>query len=85
MSFSTVEDFWSVYNHIEQVSKLGTGCDYSFFKTGIKPMWEDESNKFGGRWIINIEKWQKAAGIIDKIWFVFIDWIFSKPQHCPVI
>ena len=68
MSFNTVEDFWSMYNHIELVSKLGAGCDYSFFKSGIKPMWEDEANKLGGRWIINVEKWQKSAGLIDKIW-----------------
>jgi translation initiation factor 4E len=32
ITFSTVEDFWALYNHIEQASKLIAGCDYSLFK-----------------------------------------------------
>ena len=32
ITFSTVEDFWALHNHIENVSKLGNGCDYSLFK-----------------------------------------------------
>ena len=39
-----------------------------FFKTGIKPMWEDPENIDGGRWLLTIEKkrvdlndlWQNA-------------------------
>ena len=37
-----VEDFWALYNHIELASRLQAGCDYSLFKEGVKPMWEDE-------------------------------------------
>ena len=37
-----VEDFWALYNHIELASRLAAGCDYSLFKEGVKPMWEDE-------------------------------------------
>ena len=29
---TTVEDFWSLYNHIEVASKLPPGADYSLFK-----------------------------------------------------
>ncbi|CAB1312822.1 unnamed protein product [Coregonus sp. 'balchen'] len=47
--FDTVEDFWALYNHIQQPSKLGFGCDYCLFKDGVKPMWEDDKNKLGGR------------------------------------
>jgi translation initiation factor 4E len=68
MAFNTVEDFWSVFNHIEQVSNLTAGCDYSFFTSGIKPMWEDEANKNGGRWVINIDRRQRSSGLIDKLW-----------------
>lgn len=32
LSFQTVEDFWSLYNHLELASKLPTGSDYSVFK-----------------------------------------------------
>ncbi|RLW02897.1 hypothetical protein DV515_00006792 [Chloebia gouldiae] len=30
--FSTVEDFWALYSHIQLASKLTAGCDYSLFK-----------------------------------------------------
>lgn len=32
---STVEGFWSVYNHLQSASRLGQGCDYFLFKTHI--------------------------------------------------
>ncbi len=32
---STVEGFWSVYNHLQVASRLGQGCDYFLFKTYI--------------------------------------------------
>lgn len=32
---STVESFWSVYNHLQVASRLGQGCDYLLFKTHI--------------------------------------------------
>ena len=32
ITVTTVEDFWSLYNHIETPSKLPPGSDYSLFK-----------------------------------------------------
>lgn len=32
---STVEGFWSVYNHLQVASRIGQGCDYLLFKTHI--------------------------------------------------
>jgi translation initiation factor 4E len=61
MSVDTVEDFWSVFNHIERVSKLQSGFDFSFFKRGIKPMWEDDANRRGGKWIVNFDKKQRMG------------------------
>ncbi|KAG7153368.1 Eukaryotic translation initiation factor 4E-like 1, partial [Homarus americanus] len=52
-SFNTIEDFWAVYNHIDPPSLLKNGRDYSLFKQHIKPMWEDENNCNGGRWLLN--------------------------------
>jgi translation initiation factor 4E len=34
-TISTVESFWSVYNHLQSASRLGQGCDYFLFKTHI--------------------------------------------------
>ena len=56
ITVTTVEDFWSLYNHIEVASRLPAGADYSLFKEGIFPDWEDEKNGPGGRWIINSDK-----------------------------
>ncbi|KAG6463530.1 hypothetical protein O3G_MSEX013921 [Manduca sexta] len=51
-TFDTVEDFWRLYHHIKLPSELRQGHDYAVFKQGIRPMWEDDANKMGGRWLI---------------------------------
>nr|ACO15389.1 Eukaryotic translation initiation factor 4E-3 [Caligus clemensi] len=70
ISFNTVEDFWSIYNHIQLPSELSDKCDYCLFKRGIKPMWEDISNCNGGRWLyglpINRRKAPEAG--LDAHW-----------------
>ena len=45
---------------------LASHSDFHLFKMGIKPMWEDEANKFGGKWIVRLRKgeglvWVTAA------------------------
>ncbi|XP_067000029.1 eukaryotic translation initiation factor 4E-like [Anabrus simplex] len=67
MSFDTVEDFWCLYHHIRTASELRHGCDYALFKKGIRPMWEDEANKKGGRWLINLDKKQRGDDL-DDFW-----------------
>uniref|UniRef100_A0A182PDP8 eIF-4F 25 kDa subunit n=1 Tax=Anopheles epiroticus TaxID=199890 RepID=A0A182PDP8_9DIPT len=62
-SFSTVEDFWSLFNHIRGPSEIKVGGDYMLFKSHIRPMWEDEANKHGGRWTVNMNK-----RLSDKYW-----------------
>ncbi|KAH8289254.1 hypothetical protein KR054_002400, partial [Drosophila jambulina] len=65
-SFDTVENFWSLWSHIKPPSELKIGSDYSIFKKGIHPMWEDEANKNGGRWVISINKNNKHD--LDNFW-----------------
>ncbi|XP_069725425.1 eukaryotic translation initiation factor 4E type 1B isoform X1 [Phaenicophaeus curvirostris] len=65
--FSTVEDFWALYDHIKPASKLSCGCDYSLFKDGIEPMWEDSQNMRGGRWLITLAKQQRHTKL-DCFW-----------------
>jgi translation initiation factor 4E len=55
-SFSTVREFWSVYNHLKLPSRLTMGCDYMIFRDGIKPEWTDNKNQDGGRWILEIDR-----------------------------
>lgn len=42
------------------------GSDYSLFKKGIMPMWEDQANKRGGRWLISLERKQRSE--LDRYW-----------------
>ncbi|EOD51234.1 Translation initiation factor [Neofusicoccum parvum] len=42
---------------------LPTVSDYHFFKEGIRPVWEDEENKRGGKWIMRLKK-----GVADRYW-----------------
>lgn len=70
-SFQTVEDFWSLYNHIKLSSELKQGTDYSLFKKGIRPMWEDDANKRGGRWLISLDKRQRNNEL-DRYWLDII-------------
>ncbi|CAJ0931090.1 unnamed protein product, partial [Mesorhabditis belari] len=65
--FETVEDFWSLYNHIQTASGLSWGSDYYLFKENIRPMWEDESNVKGGRWLVVVDK-QKRQQLLDNYW-----------------
>ena len=62
-SFSTVEAFWSVYIHLKRPSALPSVSDYHIFRKGIRPVWEDEENKRGGKWIIRLKK-----GVADRYW-----------------
>ncbi|CAH1117453.1 unnamed protein product [Phaedon cochleariae] len=70
-SFQTVEDFWSLYNHIKPASELRQGTDYSLFKKGIMPMWEDKANNKGGRWLLSLEKKQRNNDL-DRYWLDII-------------
>ncbi|CAG4976769.1 eukaryotic translation initiation factor 4E1-like [Colias croceus] len=66
-TFDTVEDFWRLYHHIKAPSEIRQGHDYAVFKKGIRPMWEDDANKMGGRWLISLEKRQRNSDL-DRFW-----------------
>ncbi|RYO79730.1 hypothetical protein DL764_009990 [Monosporascus ibericus] len=60
---STVEEFWAVYRHLNHPSALPEKSDYHLFKKGIRPIWEDDENKQGGKWILHLKK-----GVADRMW-----------------
>ena len=82
ITVTTVEDFWSLYNHIEVASKLPAGADYSIFKEGIFPDWEDPRNQDGGRWIISLDKKYKQE-LLDTYWLEIIFFLIGEhaDQH----
>ncbi|XP_039145141.1 eukaryotic translation initiation factor 4E-1-like [Dioscorea cayenensis subsp. rotundata] len=62
-TFSTVEDFWSLYNNIHHPRKLTVGVDFYCFKDKIEPKWEDLVCANGGKWTISC-----ARGKADTVW-----------------
>ena len=60
-----VEDFWSVASHLYTPSNICAHGDITFFKKGIRPMWEDISNKNGGSWLHTIHQYKKYPEIYD--------------------
>ena len=62
-TFSTVEEFWGLFLHMKTPSQLETGSKVFLFQSSIRPLWEDEMNKNGGRFYIRVRK-DKS----DKLW-----------------
>jgi translation initiation factor 4E len=78
--------FTRLVNHIKPASELKPGTDYSLFKKGIRPMWEDVANKNGGRWLVSLEKkqrgpelnncWLEVVSIVKKMCSLVKIWQF---------
>lgn len=62
-SCETVEEFFEIYRHLNRPSTLPLVSDYHMFKKGVRPIWEDEENKKGGKWIVRLKK-----GVADRYW-----------------
>lgn len=66
MLYMMILIFRSLFTHIKSVTELSVGNDYSLFKEGIKPMWEDDKNKKGGRWLLNVDIRMKSN--LHELW-----------------
>lgn len=60
---ATAEQFWAVYRHLARPSTLHPVSDYHLFKKGVRPIWEDEENRNGGKWLVRLKK-----GVADRYW-----------------
>ncbi|KAI5124601.1 hypothetical protein M0805_004212 [Coniferiporia weirii] len=67
INFDSVEEFWGLYNNIVPPSQLPQKANYYLFKEGIIPAWEDDANKNGGKWSIQLPKDKNRANV-DKMW-----------------
>ena len=68
ITFSSVEEFWGIYNSIPQANQLPLKSDYHLFKEGIRPEWEDEANSKGGKWQFSFNKKLEVNPIINDLW-----------------
>uniref|UniRef100_A0A2N9I637 Eukaryotic translation initiation factor 4E-1 n=1 Tax=Fagus sylvatica TaxID=28930 RepID=A0A2N9I637_FAGSY len=55
-TYSSVEEFWSVYNNIHHPGKLAVGADFYCFKNDIEPKWEDPICANGGKWTATFQR-----------------------------
>ncbi|PON54612.1 Translation Initiation factor eIF- 4e [Parasponia andersonii] len=55
-TFTTVEEFWSIYNNIRPPSNLADKADFHCFKFKIEPKWEDPVCANGGKWTMSFLK-----------------------------
>lgn len=65
VSFSSVEDFWCLFNNLVKPSRLAVGGNYHLFKDGIMPAWEDPANEHGGKWVLELPRTDNS---LNKVW-----------------
>lgn len=63
--FDTVESFCRYFNWLKPPSRLERNSNYHLFKSGIKPMWEDEANANGGKWVLTMKN---NPQLLDRCW-----------------
>jgi translation initiation factor 4E len=62
--FDSVEGFWQVYNHIRRANDIGGGStELHLFRAGVKPVWEDKANQYGGKLLLRLTK-----GLASHYW-----------------
>jgi len=76
---ATVEDFWRMYNNIMPPSGLCNGSNYHLFKEDIRPMWEDQHNFKGGKWIVVFPKGRKDS--LDDYWLYLLLAMIGESFH----
>jgi translation initiation factor 4E len=54
--FDTMQDFWAIFQHLRKPDSCKPGIEFHMFKDPVKPMWEDENNKNGGKITIKLTK-----------------------------
>lgn len=59
MTVTTVEDFFAMMTLMKSPHALRASCQYHFFQTGVKPMWEDPANRQGGKLWVNLDPAEK--------------------------
>lgn len=64
----SIGDFWQVFNNVKPASEIGTTSNYSIFREGIDPSWEDPANENGGKFVFEIPKKDSRNPRFDRYW-----------------
>lgn len=74
VTVKSVEDFCAMIHFMKPVHAMRTFSQFHFFQDGVKPMWEDRANKYGGKLWVNLENSQKNESLsetgkkMDSLW-----------------
>jgi translation initiation factor 4E len=71
-SFSTVSLFWSIFNNLKPTDALSSNSNYSVFRTGVEPSWEDPANCDGGKFVLELSRNDAKTGKLDECWLYTI-------------
>lgn len=66
---NTIELFWRVFNNVKNWVELHTGSIYAFFKTGIKPSWEDPHNCKGCSYVMYLNRNHMSETEMGEIFY----------------
>eukprot|EP01095_Lingulamoeba_sp_RSL-Kostka_P017910 TRINITY_DN958_c0_g3_i1.p1 TRINITY_DN958_c0_g3~~TRINITY_DN958_c0_g3_i1.p1 ORF type:complete len:273 (+),score=75.36 TRINITY_DN958_c0_g3_i1:57-821(+) len=81
-TFSTVEDFWRLYNNLFPVHEIPQGSNYHLFKDGIEPKWEDDANKTGGKWLYMVSSKERTKNL-ENLWLWTVLACIGESFNCP--
>lgn len=80
-TIKTVQQFWSIYNHVKLPTHISVGCDLMLFQSDIEPKWENEANREGGRLVVEMSKSDRNDVMIAN-WLNTILGLIG--EHCSV-
>ena len=75
--FDTLDDFWAIFQYLKKPDDYKQPVEMQLFKEGIKPMWEDENNKNGGKIALKLRK-EYSNLVWEELVFAFIGGYFAK-------
>jgi len=67
----TIDDFYNIYSFLKKPDNSSSGIEVALFKNKIRPVWEESSNKEGGKLSLKIKK-EYANSIWDELVIRFV-------------
>lgn len=71
-TFQTVEGLWRIFNNLKPAASMRVSSNYSVFRYGVEPSWEDPTNCDGGKFVLTIPKKEGKAGRTNECWLLTI-------------
>ena len=71
MDFSSVEDFWALYEHMTPATRLNErmSSNYAVMRKGLRPTWEDCEEHDGGDWLVVVPRSdERSMRKLDDWW-----------------